>query len=337
MHTSLGGFSPSQIMFARKLGNPRQSLETEVAPETSIQGYALKMQLALDRAQEIVQKIMAEKTFDNIKPSIGKKTLSYNVGDKVGLKVESLPAGVKSTKLFPRYSGPFTVVKASHEGKVLLLADTNGKERKVPTSILNVKPWPDRQTLLEQYENFEILKRNSKTSETKKSETPLENMVVDGSKVASDKSGQDFGEGELLSAPEEQVIITPSDITEKPNEIIITPEIITTPEIIIDVPLEKPVAPKPSSIDRRLEFDEEDYDVMGNPIYDADFVKSKVLTKVDSLSHSMYYIEEIEHFRSRNFINPTKTKLQCLNLDVYCCGIDTSPNTEARCININFR
>lgn len=336
VHTSLGGFSPSQIMFARKLGNPRQSVVEDGPPETSIQGYALKMQLALDRAQEIVQKIMTEKTFDNIKPSLGKKTLSYNVGDKVGLKVESLPAGVKSAKLFPRYSGPFTVVKASHEGKVLLLADANSKERKVPTSILNVKPWPDRQTLLEQYENFEILKRNSKTSETK-TDAPLKNMVVDGSKVASDKSGQEFSEGELISAPQEQIIETPSEIIEHPNDIIITPEIVNTPEIINKTPLEKPIAHKPSPIDRRLEFDDDDYDIMGNPIYDSDFVKSKVLTKVDSLSHSMFYIEEIEHFRSRNFINPSKTNLKCLNLDVYCCGIDTSPNTEAKCISINIR
>jgi hypothetical protein len=37
--------------------------------------------------------------------------------------------------------------------------DVHGKIRKVPVSINNVKPWPDRQTLLEQFEKYEVLKR----------------------------------------------------------------------------------------------------------------------------------------------------------------------------------
>ena len=42
----------------------------------------------------------------NLSISVGKDKLVFEVGDRVGLKVEALPAGVKSAKLFPRYSGP---------------------------------------------------------------------------------------------------------------------------------------------------------------------------------------------------------------------------------------
>jgi len=100
------------------------------------------------------------------------------VGDKVGLEVESLPVGVKSKKLFPRYSGPFTIVKVAHGGKVLRLADVNGKERKVPNPIQKVKPWPDRQTLLEEFENFEIMKHKSKSKSVLKP-TPKPTPIKD--------------------------------------------------------------------------------------------------------------------------------------------------------------
>ena len=165
IHSSLGGYSPSQLMFGRCIGTPNVavSLEKGALSTSNVLSYAAKLKLALDRAQGVVMDLVREKQFKNIRPSLGKLTQSFNVGDKVGLEVESLPAGVKSKKLFPRYSGPFTIVKVAHGGKVLRLADINGKERKVPNPIQKVKPWPDRQTLLEEFENFEIMKHKSKS------------------------------------------------------------------------------------------------------------------------------------------------------------------------------
>jgi Integrase core domain/Integrase zinc binding domain len=113
VHSALGGFTPAQIMFGRKFSfNPSVPIEEGVKKQTRVVDFVVKLQLALDRANKIVLDLVKEKEFNNIKPSIGKKVLSYNVGDKVGLQVESLPAGVKSKKLFPRFSGPFTVEKA---------------------------------------------------------------------------------------------------------------------------------------------------------------------------------------------------------------------------------
>ena len=164
IHSALGGFTPAQVMFGRKMYNPiDNNIDTNIVPEgTSVPNYVAKLMLALNRVQEQVSKIVKDKQFKNIQPSLGKTILSYNVGDKVGLEVESIPAGVKSTKLFPRYAGPFTITRVKHGGKVLYLADINGKERKVPNSIQKVKPWPDRQTLLEQFEKYEISKVQSK-------------------------------------------------------------------------------------------------------------------------------------------------------------------------------
>ena len=165
IHSALGGFTPAQIMFGRRLNvNLKQPVQDDtVVVKSRVVDFVVKLQLALERANKIVLDLVKQKEFDNIKPSLGKRLLSYDVGDKVGLHVEYLPAGVKSKKLFPRYSGPFTVEKALHDGKVLYLMDVHGKIRKVPVSINNVKPWPDRQTLLEQFEKYEVLKRKVPT------------------------------------------------------------------------------------------------------------------------------------------------------------------------------
>jgi hypothetical protein len=186
IHTSLGGHSPSQLMFGRCMGTPNVALSPEkgALPTSNVLSYAAKLKLALDRAQGVVMELVKEKQFKNICPSLGKLIQSFNVGDKVGLEIESLPVGVKSRKLFPRYSGPFTITKVAHGGKVLRLADVHGKERKVPNPIQKVKPWPDRQTLLEEFENFEIMKHKSNSKSTIKSPSkPTPTRDVDDMEV----------------------------------------------------------------------------------------------------------------------------------------------------------
>jgi hypothetical protein len=299
IHSSLGGFSPSQIMFGRQIGTPDAVLNSEngALPTTNVLSYAAKLKLALDRAQEVVQKIVKEKQFKNIKPSLGKLTLSYNVGDKVGFEVESLPAGVKSAKLFPRYSGPFTITKVAHGGKVLRLADVNGKERKVPNSIQHVKPWPDRQTLLEQFENFEIMRRQSKSKS-------------------------------INSSLKQTTISTPKKVVEvnvKARQTEIPEKSIPNKVIEMEVEEKQTEISKFNSTPSRYQ----ELDIMGNPIFDDDddedinALRTRVEKKLELVSNSMFTIYSVECYYTRPLFRPTGMKPgDYLEQDLYFINSD---------------
>jgi hypothetical protein len=284
IHTALGGFTPAQIMFGRKFNLNLEPPKVDNVPKQArVVDFVVKLQLALDRAHKIVLEIIKSKEFENIKPSLGKKTLSYNVGDKVGLLVESLPAGVKSKKLFPRYSGPFTVETALHDGKVLYLKDVHGKIRKVPVSINNVKPWPDRQTLLERFEKYEVLKRK----------VPSPDMA-----------------GTLVSSPD-----TPVDVEKEPAEELkdmvvddIIPTPVSEPVVVATPTVAKPIERLNDPIDLDYErYFDDDYDIMGNPInYDVSHFRSVVVNKFDALTKDMYIIQDIPVYRHRLCELPTK-------------------------------
>jgi len=70
--------------------------------------------------------------------------LSFKPGDKVGISVESIPAGYESRKLFPRWKGP----------------DPFGEELKHPVSILRLKSWfvrdPIDESAVDDVESMEV-------------------------------------------------------------------------------------------------------------------------------------------------------------------------------------
>jgi ribosomal protein L21E len=193
VHSGLGSFTPSQLVFGRKIGTP--SIEGEdlsyLSLSSDVIGYGVKLRIILDRVQSVVMKLFADKELKNLKLSMGKVIMSYDVGDKVGLQVESLPSSIVSAKLYPRFSGPYTVVKASLGGKVLYLKDALGKLRKFPVSIQKVKPWPSRQELLDKFELYDF----------KKNDDPSEGMEVDVPVTHQPSSPIVITEDEIISTP----------------------------------------------------------------------------------------------------------------------------------------
>jgi ribosomal protein L21E len=112
--------------------------------------------------------LLKEKAVRNLKISEDKEKLSYTVGDKVDLLVEGKPSNVKSAKLFPRYSGPHKIVKITKDSKVIYLQDPQGKLKTHPVAVSNVKPWPSRQVLLEEFDKYELIRNQKRSEEAKR-------------------------------------------------------------------------------------------------------------------------------------------------------------------------
>jgi hypothetical protein len=256
-----------------KINEPKISSDVANVPE-----YVAKLILALNRVQEEVSKIVKEKQFKNIQPSLGKTTLSYNVGDKVGLAVESLPAGIKSTKLFPRFAGPFTIIKVGHGGKVLYLADANGKERKVPNSLLKVKPWPDRQTLLEQFEQYELAKRKSKPKVTNP-----DDFDVMGNKIVDYRPKTNVNNNEI------DMEVERTDNVPKVHDV----------EMQID--------------DINDNYNPDEYDIMGNRIVYTNALKNKILQKVNDAVESTLLVQFFPQYRGRQLSINNNVPVICRN------------------------
>jgi len=198
------------------------------------------------------------------------------------------------------------VSRATHDGKVLYLADVHGKVRKVPVSISNVKPWPDRQTLLEQFERYEILKR--KISPAKISD------------LFSDKPE------EMISFPEGPVVLD-SDSEELLPDMVVD-EVVTSP----------PVA----TLDKSLDFDyehyfEDDFDIMGNPIYhDISLIREEVVNNFNTLTQGMYFIDEVPILRHRLLFKPTNGFGNYIDNNIYCINSSSFQKLSYKCINISI-
>jgi hypothetical protein len=146
MHQALGGYSPAQVMFGRNLNNP---IQLPLQERNNPSNYISSLRLALDRVQQIVLEQTYTKLQKNLSKKEGYKFEKYNLGDKVAVSVEYLPAGFESAKLYPRWKGPYEIIKLVREGKVLYLKDLFGKEIEHPVSILRVKRWYDRKDTYE--------------------------------------------------------------------------------------------------------------------------------------------------------------------------------------------
>ncbi len=246
VHTALGGFSPSQVAFGRTFNTPTVRNCDEVDLSNSTISYALKVKFVLDRVQKVVSELLKEKAVKNLKISEDKEKLSYSVGDKVGLLVEAKPSNVKSAKLFPRYSGPHRIVKITKDSKVIYLQDPQGKLKTHPVSISNVKPWPSRQVLLEEFDKYELIRNQKRNKEAKRGHISV-------SKTESKKDSVSEEELDIMGNP-----IYPVDSPLRNAKVKVSVE----PDDTILVPYRMDV----------------EYDIMGNPIEeDVDFLEPMIV------------------------------------------------------------
>ncbi|HEY0770275.1 MAG TPA: hypothetical protein VGD31_08055 [Sphingobacteriaceae bacterium] len=172
--------------------------------------------------------------------------MTYSVGDKVGLLVESKPSNVKSAKLFPRYSGPHKIVKITKDSKVIYLQDPQGKLKNHPVSISNVKPWPSRQVLLEEFDKYELIRNQKRSREAKRSHNNI-------SKSESKKDSVLDEELDIMDNPIHPVYSPLRNVKVKVS---------SEPDDTILVPYRMDV----------------EYDIMGNPIEeDVDFLEPMIV------------------------------------------------------------
>ena len=260
VHSALGGFSPSQVAFGRSFNSPTVSKSDAVNLSDSTISYALKIKFVLDRVQKIVSELLKEKAQKNLKISFEKKLLSYSVGDKVGLLVEAKPSNVKSAKLFPRYSGPHKIVKITKDSKVIYLQGPQGKLKTHPVSISNVKPWPSRQVLLEEFDKYELI-RNQKWIKDAKSKS----QVI--SKLLSPKVQEEDFDVDIMGNR-----VYPVDSPLRNVKVTVEPSVV--------VPFRADI----------------EYDIMGNPIgEEVDFLEPMVIDGA-SLPHPERDVVVVQSF-----------------------------------------
>jgi len=141
IHDSLGGYSPSQVFLGRTIGIPIHDLES--LQDLNPKYYVDRLRLTLDRVQRDVTKRSYELQMRNLLRRDGTDFVPFKVDDKVAISVESLPAGIHSAKLYPRWKGPYRISKVSRDSKVVYLVDAAGVDFGTPVSVLRVKIWHD--------------------------------------------------------------------------------------------------------------------------------------------------------------------------------------------------
>jgi len=126
-------------------GSPVHIRETPEVTDQATAGskslYIQRLKLALNRIQKELTFGIQAKRLKNRLSSLGKESLPLKEGDKIGISVESLPEDISGKKLFPRYRGPYTIIKSSSQGRVLYVKDPFGEELKFPVSVSRSIPW----------------------------------------------------------------------------------------------------------------------------------------------------------------------------------------------------
>jgi transposase InsO family protein len=142
VHESLGNLTPSEVVFGRRLGDVIAPNENLSSPKL----FNQRLTLALARAQEIVlDRHIYKDARKMIKSAFQPDPIIIEPGDKVGLRVEKLPQDWESSKLFPRFQGPYTVSRVTHNGGVVYLNDPfTGIEEKTPYSARRIKIFHSR-------------------------------------------------------------------------------------------------------------------------------------------------------------------------------------------------
>jgi hypothetical protein len=169
LHEALGGHSPFQVMFGRDENN--SPIQLPLGDEyLDPKKYLSSLKLALDRVQQEVTEQMYAKMLRNINKNEGYKFKTYNLGDKVAVSVEYLPAGFTSAKLYPKWKGPYEVIKLSRDGKVLYLKDMFDNELQTPVSVLRTKRWYERETKENEIVDDEEKEQNNDELQTRLTE-----------------------------------------------------------------------------------------------------------------------------------------------------------------------
>ena len=125
------------------------------------------------------------------------------MGDKVSVSVEYLPAGFSSAKLFPRWKGPYKIIKLSRDSKVLYLEDYLGVSLKHPVSVLRVKRWNDREMEL-----CDSPKEETETEKDPNSSIPeiIEHSEELPSRLENERLGEDVQTKEINNNKEPNLI-----------------------------------------------------------------------------------------------------------------------------------
>lgn len=142
VHDALGRYTPSEVYMGRRVNQPPYVNPFDEEP-ISRSNYAELLNIALDRVQKKIMDESIKKMRRNLN-NITNKVVTYNIGDSVGMTIESLPSDFVSAKLFPRWRGPYVITKAARDKKSYYLRDKFDKDLDRPVSILRLKPWYDR-------------------------------------------------------------------------------------------------------------------------------------------------------------------------------------------------
>jgi hypothetical protein len=137
-HDALNGKSPAEVHLGRSLNTI--SVDNHLIDFSNLdkRHYVDRLSLAFARIQKEISENMLKK-LEGRKTSLDSSPILYNVGDRIDVLVQALPAEVQSVKLFPRWKGPYIITKISHHGKVLYIKDLFDRHMKNPVSYLRVK------------------------------------------------------------------------------------------------------------------------------------------------------------------------------------------------------
>jgi hypothetical protein len=170
-HDSLNGKSPAEVHLGRSLNT--MSIDNNLVDYSKLdkRHHVDGLALAFARIQKEISEKMLKK-LEGRKTSLESSPVLYEIGDRIDVLVQSLPAEVKSIKLFPRWKGPYIITKTSHHGKVLYIKDLFDRHMKNPVSYLRVKKHETRELT-----KFEKL---LDSSENEASVQELKNSEFDG-------------------------------------------------------------------------------------------------------------------------------------------------------------
>ena len=250
IHSSLNGYAPSQVMFGRSLNSPTIVGSHVNELELGASAYANRIKFVLNRVQNEVLEAFrtkeAKTALRNLNALRKKEFITYHIGDTVGLRVEKVSDEFKSNKLFPRFQGPYKILRVAQNSKVIYLEDPYGIEVEIPVSANRLIRWAYRGILnnFDDEEDNSIIEKevfqqrafphkNSLSNETKdKNENFLSHPEAKGGeffKIPEDKGNQEI----ILPLPK-----TGEDVLKNINNMIIDNEnmIIDNENMIIDIP-----------------------------------------------------------------------------------------------------
>ena len=143
-HDALNGKSPAEVHLGRSLNTISTDNHLIDFSNLDKRHYVDRLTLAFARIQKEISESMLRK-LEERRTSLESSPILFQVGDRIDVLVQTLPAEVQSVKLFPRWKGPYIVTRTSHHGKVLYIKDLFDRHMKNPVSYLRVKKHETRE------------------------------------------------------------------------------------------------------------------------------------------------------------------------------------------------